>query len=74
MNEVLYNALAYTMIAVLCGVLVVCGYLLRKELKERSEERTEARRAFYRYKAYKDMNERYDLKTSREKLWKSLQK
>jgi hypothetical protein len=66
--------LAYLMIAVLCSVLVVCGYCLKKELKQRSDERTNERRAKYRYEAYKAMNEKYDLRKSRERLWKSLQK
>ena len=74
MNETLYYLLAYTLLAVLGSVLIACGFCLRKELRQRSEARTETRRAFYRYKAYKTMNEKYDLRKSRERLWKSLQK
>lgn len=66
--------LAYILIAVLLSTEVWCGYQLRQILKNRSEERTEARKAVYRAKAYKDMNERWALKKSREMLFKSIVK
>lgn len=70
----MYYLLAGALIACLIAVEGYCGFWLYEYFKKRSEERTAARRAFYRYKAYKIMNDKYDLKTSREKLWRSLQK
>lgn len=66
--------LGYCLVAILCGVEVWCGYRLRQIIRYRSEERTEARKAVYRAKAYKDMNERWALKKSREMLFKSIVK
>ena len=66
--------LAITLIAVLCGVEVYCGYALRQEFKQRSEKRTDNRRAAYRAKAYKDLAKRTALKNARQTLWRSLQK
>lgn len=74
MNEDLYYLLAYTLIVVLCSFLVYCGYSLKRELKHRSEERTNNRRAFYRDKAYKDLAEKRTLKNSRQALWNALRK
>ena len=66
--------LAIILIITLIGVEVYCGWWLYGYCKERSEQRTSARRAAYRYKAYKEMNERYNLRQSREKLWRSVLK
>lgn len=66
--------LAYSLIAILCGVEVYCGYALKHELKTRSEARTAARRATYRAKAYKDMETQWRLKKRREALFRSITK
>ena len=74
MNETMYYLLADTLIIVLSSFLVYCGYKLRQELRERSEQRTDNRRAAYRVKAYKDIAERRTLKNSRETLWRTIRK
>ena len=66
--------LAAILIIILLGTEVWCGYSLCQIIRTRSEERTEARKAVYRAKAYKDMNERWALKKSREMLFKSIVK
>jgi hypothetical protein len=66
--------LGYSLVAILCGVEVWCGYRLRQIMRYRSEARTAARRAAYRARAYKDMNERWRLKKRRETLFKSITK
>ena len=66
--------LAYILICVLSGYEIYNAYRIRKILRQRSEERTEARRAFYRDKAYKDLAYRRGLKNSRQMLWRSIQK
>ena len=66
--------LGYCLVAILCGVEVWGGYRLRQIIRYRSEERTAARRAVYRARAYKDMNERWRLKKRRETLFKSIEK
>ena len=66
--------LGYCLVAILLSTEVWCGYRLRKIIRYRSEARTEARRAFYRARAYKDMNERWRLKKRRETLFKSIEK
>ena len=66
--------LAIALIITLVSVEIYCGWWLYGYIKERSEQRTSARRAAYRYKAYREMNERYNLKQSREKLWRSVLK
>ena len=74
MNDDLYYWLADILIVVLSSFLVYCGYKLRQELKERSEERINARREAFRVKAYKDLAEKRSLKNSRETLWKAIRK
>ena len=74
MNDDLYYLLADILIVVLSSFLVYCGYKLRQELKERSEERINARREAFRVKAYKDLAEKRSLKNSRETLWKAIRK
>lgn len=66
--------LAYSLIAILCGVEVYCGYALKNELKTRSEARSEARKAVYRARAYNDMETRWRLKKRRETLFRSITK
>ena len=45
MSDNMYYLLADVLIALLLAIEVYCGYQLKKELKKRSDERTEARRA-----------------------------
>ena len=66
------NALAIVIISALLGVQVWCGYTLRKILHQRSDERTDARRAAYRDKAYNDIAEIRRLKNNRQELWESI--
>ena len=68
------DILAFVLIAILLSVEVWCGYQLRQIIRYRSEARTEARRAVYRAKAYKTMNERWTLKKRRETLFKTIVK
>lgn len=56
------------------GVEIYCGARLIDIIKQRSEERTDNRRAAYRAKAYKDLAERTALKNARQELWRRLQK
>ena len=56
------------------GLEIYCGAQLIDIIKQRSEERTDARRAFYRDRAYKYLTEQRALKNNRQKLWRSIQK
>jgi hypothetical protein len=67
-------ALAVFCISGCIGVEIYCGARLIDILKQCSEERTDARRARFRAKAYKNLNERWTLKKNRQKLWESIQK
>lgn len=66
------DALAIVIISALLGVQVWCGYTLRKILHQRSDERTDARRAAYRDKAYNDIAEIRRLKNNRQELWERI--
>ena len=66
--------LAITLIAVLCGVEVYCGYQLKKELKKRSDERTEARRAATRPRIYQKVHESWAVYRNRNDLWEKIEK
>ncbi len=66
--------LAITLIAVLCGVEVYCGYALRQEIRQRSEERTEARRAATRPRIYKAVHESWTVYRNRNDLWEKIEK
>ena len=66
------DALAIVIISALLGVQVWCGYTLRKILHQRSDERTDARRAHYRHKAYNDIAEIRRLKNNRQELWERI--
>lgn len=66
--------LGYCLVAILLSTEVWCGYRLRQIIRYRSEERTEARRAFYRARAYKELAKRRTLKKRRETLFKSIEK
>ncbi|WP_303834618.1 hypothetical protein [Ruminococcus flavefaciens] len=74
MNDTTYYLLAYSLIAVLCAFLVYCGYQLKKELKERSVERSEARRAASRPKAYQQVHDNWTVFRNRRSLWDSVKK
>ncbi len=68
------EVLGAVLIIILVAVEAVCSLLVVKYLHDRSERRTTERRAFYRHRAYKEMNERCDLKKSREMLWNMISK
>lgn len=61
-------------VIILLSVQAFCLVRVVGYLKDRSEQKTAERRAFYRHRAYKEMNDRYDLKKSREKLWSMISK
>ncbi|MBQ8960890.1 MAG: hypothetical protein IJ071_06700 [Ruminococcus sp.] len=61
-------------VIVLSLVLVWCIDALASKLRDRSEQRTEARRATLRAKAYRDMDQRWALKKARQALWESVRK
>lgn len=58
----------------LLSVQAICLIRVVEYLEDRSEQKTAERRDFYRRKAYREMNERCDLKKSREKLWNMISK
>ena len=68
------EALAYTLIAILAAYLCHNVREIRRILKERSEERTDNRRAFFRARAYKDLANKRQLKNNREMLFKAISK
>lgn len=68
------TALGITLIVILVAVEIGCFLTLRKILHQRSDERTDARRAAYRDKAYNDIAEIRRLKNNRQELWRRLQK
>ncbi|MBQ8123093.1 MAG: hypothetical protein IJ170_07255 [Ruminococcus sp.] len=61
-------------VIVLSLVLVWCIDALASKLRDRSEQRTQARRATLREKAYKDMNQRWAMRKARQQLWDSVRK
>ena len=67
-------ALAVFCISGCVGLEIYCGAQLIDIIKQRSKERTDARRAFYRDRAYKYLTEQRALKNNRQKLWRSIQK
>ena len=74
MNETMYYLLADILIALLLAVEVYCGYQLRKELKRRSEERTDARRAATRPRIYQKVHESWTVYRNRNDLWENIKK
>lgn len=74
MNDTTYYLLADSLIVILSGILVYCGYQLRKELKKRSEERTEARRAATRPRIYQKVHESWTVYRNRNDLWEKIEK
>lgn len=70
----MFETLAVFVISGLIGTEVWCGFSLHQIWKERSEERTNKRRAQYRAKAYQEMNERWAVRKNRWDLWRYLQK
>ena len=67
-------ALAVFCISGCVGLEIYCGAQLIDIIKQRSKERTDNRRAFYRNVAYKTKAEARALKNARQELWRSLQK
>ena len=68
------ETMAYTLIIILLATEVYCVWYIKEYLRERSEKRTERRRAYYRHRAYKDKAEKRTLKTNRETLFKAISK
>lgn len=66
--------LHYAAIVVLEAYIIYSEVRLWMILKRRSDIRTNNRRAFYRVKAYKELDERTALKNARQALWRSVRK
>lgn len=66
--------LHYAAIAVLETYIIYSEVRLWMILKRRSDARTDARRAVYRARAYRDLDERTALKNARQELWRSVRK
>ena len=56
------------------GLEIYCGVRLRKILKARSDERTDARREALRPPAYKKVRDSWTVYRNRRRLWESIQK
>lgn len=62
------------------AIFILEAYIICNEirlwiiLKRRSDARTDARRAVYRARAYKELDERTALKNARQELWRSIRK
>lgn len=74
MNDVTYYFLAFILIIALVAVQVVCVQELRRKIKERSEERTEQRRAATRPRIYKEVHDSWTIDRNRRSLWSTLKK
>lgn len=68
------TVLHYAAIAILEAYLIYSEVRLWKILERRSDARTDARRAVYRARAYRDLDERTALKNARRELWRSIRK
>ena len=68
------TVLHYAAIAILEAYLIYSEVRLWKILEHRSDARTDARRAVYRARAYRDLDERTALKNARRELWRSIRK
>lgn len=68
------TALAIILICALSSVEMYCFAWIVNYIQERSDERTEQRRAMYRARAYKQMNERWSLMQRRRALWRWIEK
>lgn len=61
-------------------ILILSAYIayninrIKVILRDRSEERTDSRRAFYRARAYKNLAYKRGLKNNRETLFKAISK
>ena len=74
MSENTYYLLADVLIALLLAIEVYCGYQFKKELKKRSDERTEARRAATRPRIYQEVHESWTVYRNRNDLWEKIEK
>ena len=74
MSDNMYYLLADVLIALLLAIEVYCGYQLKKELKKRSDERTEARRAATRPRIYREVHESWTVYRNRNDLWEKKKK
>lgn len=74
MRDDVYYLLAYILIAGLLLIEVMCGYAFKKEMKKRSDEKQEERRAATRPKAYKEVHDSWTMYRNRRSLWDSLKK
>lgn len=68
------NTLAAILIVILLLILAHCIVWLIQDGKERSEQRTSDRRAYYRLKAYKDKAKQRALKKARQMLWEDIRR
>lgn len=56
------------------GVEIYCGARLIDIIKQRSEERTEARRAATRDRIYNEVRQSWAIERNRKDLWSSIKK
>ena len=68
------TVLHYIAIAILETYIIYSEVRLWMIFKRRSDARTDARRAVYRARAYRDLDERTALKNARQELWSSIRK
>lgn len=68
------ETLGMTLILILSGYEAYNITRLTRIFKQRSEERTDERRAFFRAQAYKDLAYKKGLKNNREMLFKAISK
>ena len=68
------ETIAAAYIALLSAVEIYCFKRFAELARERSDERSEARRERYRAIAYGEMNARRAIKRNRNELWKAVNK
>ncbi len=68
------TVLHYIAIVILEAYIIYSEVRLWIILKRCSDARTDARRAVYRARAYKELDERTALKNARQELWRSIRK
>ena len=68
------ETIAAAYIALLAAVEIYCFKRFAELARERSDERSEARRERYRAIAYGEMNARRAIKRNRNELWKAVNK
>lgn len=68
------ETLAATLIIILSATEAYCLWRIKNYVKERSEQRSEARRAASRPRAYKKVHDSWTVYRNRRQLWESINK